>query len=264
MKILTFLTMLCPMYLFASDFTQMSVFGDSLSDCGNKFAVSHELSSATEGALLASTTEPNWQGRASNGWVWTEYLAQFLELPPISPARIEINTDIHVERLSEKSTYFIQLKSQKGNNWSAGGAMALPGNFNNLSKGEGVLSFTGGNILPNSASQIANRINEKGFFDQGTIVTYMLGTNNMWYSLYGDLGQTGSQAAKLAATDINNLIQYHAETIVISNIPDLSGAPWLRGKSNKADEFISSFNGILKERVRRIEQANPSTNIIYV
>ena len=84
----------------------------------------------------------------------------------------------------------------------------------------------------------------------------------MWYSLYGDLGQTGSQAAKLAATDINNLIQYHAETIVISNIPDLSGAPWLRGKSNKADEFISSFNGILKERVRRIEQANPSTNII--
>ncbi|MBU2899104.1 SGNH/GDSL hydrolase family protein [Vibrio hepatarius] len=264
MKILTFLTILCPMYVLAGDFTQISVFGDSLSDCGNKFAVSHQFNSATEGALLASTSVPNWQGRASNGWVWTEYLAQLLELPPLSPARIEINTDIHVEKLNEKISYFIHLKSQKGNNWSVGGAMALPGNFNNLSKGEGVLSFTGGNILPNSSAQISNRINEKGFFDKGTIVTYMLGTNNMWYSLYGDLDQTGPQAAKLAASDINHLIQYHAETIVIANIPDLSDAPWLRDKAHKADEFINSFNRILKERVRLIEQANPSKNIIYV
>ncbi|WP_341663925.1 SGNH/GDSL hydrolase family protein [Vibrio sp.] len=263
MRLLTLFALLCPVYLLASDFKSISSFGDSLSDCGNKFAVSQEFSIATEGALLASTSDPNWQGRASNGRVWTEYLAQMLKLPPVSPARMEINTDIHVEKRDEKSSYFIHMEPQIGNNWSVGGAMALSGNFNNLNKDQDVLSFSGGKVLPNSSLQISNRIAEKGVFQKGTIVTYMAGTNNMWYSLYGELGQTGADAASMVSVDIRKLIDNKAETIIVSNIPDFSKAPWLKDKANEANSFIRSFNQILESQLKDIKQANPSVNIVY-
>ncbi|GLT16677.1 hypothetical protein GCM10007938_04530 [Vibrio zhanjiangensis] len=264
MRLLPLFALLCPMYLLASDFKNISSFGDSLSDSGNKFAVSQAFNKATKGAVLAAATQPNWQGRASNGRVWTEYLAQMLELPPVSPARVEINTDVHVEKRGEKSSYFIHMERQIGNNWSVGGAMALSGNFNNLGTSKDVLSFSGGKVLPNVSSQISNRITEKGVFDKDTIVTYMAGTNNMWYSLYGELGQTGFQAAELVASDIKQLIHYQADTIVLSNIPDFSMAPWLKEKSTETKMFIRNFNETLKHRVERIKQTNPTVNIIYI
>ena len=263
MRLLTLFALLCPFYVLASDFKSISSFGDSLSDCGNKFAVSQEFNLATKGAVLASTSAPNWQGRASNGRVWTEYLAQMLKLPPVSPARVEINTDIHVEKRDEKSSYFIHMEPLLGNNWSVGGAMALTGNFNNLSKGQNVLSFSGGKVLPNSSLQISNRIAEKGAFQKGTIVTYMVGTNNMWYSLYGELGQTGAEAAAMVAVDIRELIDNEAETIIVSNIPDFSAAPWLQDKVVQAEDFIRNFNQILESQLKDIEQANPTVNIVY-
>ena len=150
-----------------------------------------------------------------------------------------------------------------GNNWSVGGAMALTGNFNNLSKGQNVLSFSGGKVLPNSSLQISNRIAEKGAFQKGTIVTYMTVTNNMWYSLYGELGQTGAEAAAMVAVDIRELIDNEAETIIVSNIPDFSAAPWLQDKVVQAEGFIRNFNQILESQLKDIEQANPTVNIVY-
>lgn len=52
---------------------RMIVFGDSLSDTGNVFAL-------TQGAKPESP--PNFQGRFSNGRVWCEYLAGYLGLAP--------------------------------------------------------------------------------------------------------------------------------------------------------------------------------------
>lgn len=56
----------------AGHFTKLVVFGDSLSDTGNVFAV-------TLGAVPASP--PYYAGRFSNGPVWVEYLAAALDLP---------------------------------------------------------------------------------------------------------------------------------------------------------------------------------------
>lgn len=56
----------------AGQFTQLVVFGDSLSDTGRMFVRS--------GGLLP-LSPPNYAGRFSNGPVWAEYLAEALDLP---------------------------------------------------------------------------------------------------------------------------------------------------------------------------------------
>src|SRR5262245_6310055 len=56
---------------FARDYTEVIVFGDSLSDPGNLFAV-------TGGAIPPS---PYFEGRFSNGPVWAELLADALDVP---------------------------------------------------------------------------------------------------------------------------------------------------------------------------------------
>jgi phospholipase/lecithinase/hemolysin len=57
----------------AATFSQLYVFGDSLSDPGNVF----NLSGSTQ------PPAPYFNGRLSNGLVWSEYLAQSLNLAPV-------------------------------------------------------------------------------------------------------------------------------------------------------------------------------------
>ena len=60
----------------AGTFTNLYVFGDSLSDVGNVYV-------ATGGSQPAS---PYYDGRYSNGPVWVEYLAADLGLPRLQPS----------------------------------------------------------------------------------------------------------------------------------------------------------------------------------
>jgi 3-phytase len=62
---------------WAEPISQIVVFGDSLSDCGNVFA-------ATGGATPAA---PYYEGRFSNGPVWVERLAARLGVPTLSPSQ---------------------------------------------------------------------------------------------------------------------------------------------------------------------------------
>lgn len=69
---LVVLLLLAPVSSSAGQFTKLVVFGDSLSDTGNVFAV-------TLGTVPPSP--PYYAGRFSNGPVWVEYLAAALDLP---------------------------------------------------------------------------------------------------------------------------------------------------------------------------------------
>jgi len=68
----------------AGQFTKLVVFGDSLSDTGNVYAV-------TAGAVPPSP--PYYAGRFSNGPVWAEYLAAALDLPAVNYAYGGAQTD---------------------------------------------------------------------------------------------------------------------------------------------------------------------------
>ncbi|HAJ61964.1 MAG TPA: GDSL family lipase [Cyanobacteria bacterium UBA8543] len=66
------LSFLLPLKAMATNFSQLYVFGDSLSDTGNVFT-------ASRGLVPAS---PYFDGRFSNGLIWVDYLAQDLGLNP--------------------------------------------------------------------------------------------------------------------------------------------------------------------------------------
>lgn len=66
------LSFLLPLKAMAISFSQLYVFGDSLSDTGNAFRVS--------GGLVPPP--PYFEGRFSNGLIWVDYLAQDLGLNP--------------------------------------------------------------------------------------------------------------------------------------------------------------------------------------
>ena len=66
------LSFLLPLKAMATNFSQLYVFGDSLSDTGNVFT-------ASRGRVPAS---PYFDGRFSNGLIWVDYLAQDLGLNP--------------------------------------------------------------------------------------------------------------------------------------------------------------------------------------
>ena len=67
------LSFLLPLRAMAATFSQLYVFGDSISDTGNDF-------NATGGQVPPSP--PYFNGRFSNGQIWVDYLAQDLGLNP--------------------------------------------------------------------------------------------------------------------------------------------------------------------------------------
>jgi outer membrane lipase/esterase len=75
-------TLTCPVLAQAGQFDKILVFGDSLSDDGNLYAMTGEQ-------LLPP---PYSQGRASNGDVWVEYLADELETPLVNMAFVGAQT----------------------------------------------------------------------------------------------------------------------------------------------------------------------------
>jgi phospholipase/lecithinase/hemolysin len=67
---------LLPLKTLAASFTQMYVFGDSLSDSGNLFNASVQATG------VGYPPPPYFNGRFSNGFNWVDYLAQDLNLNP--------------------------------------------------------------------------------------------------------------------------------------------------------------------------------------
>lgn len=67
---------LLPLKALAVSFTQMYIFGDSLSDTGNAFNASQQATG------VGSPPPPYFNGRFSNGPIWIDYLAQDLNLNP--------------------------------------------------------------------------------------------------------------------------------------------------------------------------------------
>ena len=58
----------------------------------------------------------------------------------------------------------------------------------------------------------------------------MSGTNNLWFTLFGDLNQTGDKAASYALADVKALIDAGAKQILAANLPNFVDAPWFAGQ----------------------------------
>lgn len=203
----------------ASPYSDLIIFGDSLSDTGNVLA----LSSGTFPAYPAAP------GRFSNGPVWTEYLAAGLGLPAgAQPANLLFT-----------GAAVVPIGPQGGGNYAYGGARtgldgaAFPtsGLFGQLINWNG--SFFGGPLTRAA--------------DPDALYVLMAGANDL-----RDARTTGDATlVDDAATNLVNamalLAQAGARHFLISNVPDLGKTPEAvdLGMTKSSTAVTLAFNAAL-------------------
>ncbi|ELR64026.1 Phospholipase/lecithinase/hemolysin [Photobacterium marinum] len=261
---LTTLLTLLPFCSHAAEFDHITNFGDSLSDIGNKHMITVDMNQATSGKIGIRAAKPNFDGRFSNGPVWTEYLAGFLAKPAPVRGHGEIDSQVVLkDQAGKQITYHYHHNALPGTNWAVGGAMSGLGNFLDIDAAKGFTAKSGLDVLTNTGQQIKLHIANKGQFTGNELVSYMSGTNNLWFTLFGDLNQTGDKAAGFALTDIENLIDAGAKQVLAANIPDFIDAPWFAGQQEKTTRFIQSHNQALKVGLDQLAAAHPDVEIYY-
>ena len=82
----TMFVTLLSVHVHAQLFTDLWVFGDSLSDAGNRNTITLGLKDQGMRPLEAAPSPPYYEGRFSNGPVWTDHLAAGLGLSPLEPS----------------------------------------------------------------------------------------------------------------------------------------------------------------------------------
>lgn len=255
---------LTPLYIHAADFKTISNFGDSLSDIGNKHIITTEMNNITTGKIGIRASNPYFNGHFSNGRVWTEYLADFLSMPMPTRAHGKIESNIILKNQDNKLVvYHYKSAAQLGTNWAVGGAMSGLGNFIDIDAANGFTATSGLDVLTNSGQQIKQRIANKGQFNDNQLISYMSGTNNLWFTLFGNLNQTGDKAASYALADVKSLIDAGAKHILVANIPNFVDAPWFAGKQDATAQFIQSHNQALKIGLKKLAINYPKLEIFY-
>ena len=217
----------------AQTYNRLVVFGDSLSDNGNLFA-------ATAGAQPPAGFY--WQGRFSNGPVFTELLGfnagRYAAGAPVTGS---INYAFGGSRTDTLATpgpgmrTQLQLYTGAGGTFGANDLVSVLGGANNIFQ----RLTTFGALLPGDP-QLAN--------PQGYV----------------------APTALAAAADINFIVNdiatRGAGTILVSNLPKLSLTPQFRGTAAAplADYAITTFNGSLATQLFGTAAARPGSNIILM
>ncbi len=86
LTIVSLLISIAPASFAATSIEKIIVFGDSLSDNGNLYALTSKLNAVTSWVPVLPKNPPYYKGRFSNGPVWIEYVAQVLNVPLVDYA----------------------------------------------------------------------------------------------------------------------------------------------------------------------------------
>ncbi len=213
-------------------------FGDSLSDTGNLFAV-------TRGAQPASP--PYFQGRFSNGPVFTEVLAGGVNSMQTAGARALLGVPVN---------------PNASQNYAFGAAVT----------GLTPAAPAAGSVPVGIRSQIEAFARADGRFAPGDVVTLLGGANNLRGALLGGSPAAVPGATAVAVTDIalasGRLAQLGAPTVAVLTLPDLSLTPEVRAAGPVAGSLASQatqgFNGGVARAVSSVAAAAPGTNFHLV
>ena len=197
----------------ASPFRSVVSFGDSLSDTGNLYANS--------GGTFPPA--PYYQGRASDGLLWNEYLA----------------SDLGSELLME-------------DNYAYFGAMSDHRNFN-----EGALPFPLFGLSQQIDQYLSDRPETR--IHPRTLVILGIGSNDFFDFLEkgGDFPIPNGIDNTVAA--LQRLVAAGARHFLVLNIPELSKTPAFSGQSDAAKAQISflcaHYNAILDQALQAVSDA---------
>ena len=226
------------MQAVASDYSRLIIFGDSLSDPGNAFAIRGEQTlppyDTLDTLLVPSAPYARGGHHLSNGETWIEQLGQALKL--------------------KRSTGPAWRESGMFTNYAVGGARARDDGINvNLSDQVG--AFTG---LPNSGELL-----------DGALVVLWFGGNDVRDAVANnDPGAIG-QAVTAIVLNISALHAAGARDFLIGNSPDIGLVPAITIADQGTPLDLAaiatgasmSFNGALEAQLGILEGALPGINI---
>ncbi len=215
-------------------FTNQYSFGDSLSDSGNLFAATSLFS-----GVAPTPGAPYFQGRFSNGRVFTELLGNTMALSAISPASVKTSL-----------------------NFAYGGATA---------GGTGTLP-------PSMAVQLGLYQSRAITPAKTDLFTIFFGSNDLIPVLSSpataanpvNLDIAGAAAAATVAGGVQSLVGLGAKNIVVAGLPNLGATPRSVALGGTAQAFglraSSAFNAELRSRLGVIAASAPAAdvNLVYV
>lgn len=198
------LSQLFAMECLGTSFDRLIVFGDSLSDVGN-------LDAATFGLQPGSDY---FEGRFSNGPVYSEQLAEKLGLGPLRPSRDD------------------------GLNYAHGGART-----------SGTTFFEGGLFIQDFDEQL-----EVFFEDQqlsgGDLVVVFVGSNDF---ILGE-AQNAEGRANRVVTQLERLVDSGAENLLSINLPLMGETPDGRSDRESLNARAEAFNTRLAQGVENLQE----------
>lgn len=206
-----------PVKALAQQFNQYFIFGDSLVDNGNLYRLTGNQ---------FPTSPPYFQGRFSNGPVWSEILGAELKIVPASSI-----------------------------NFAVGGSTS--GNTNSLS---GLL----GAQLPSLPFQINQFVTSQGAIDPNTLFAISIGAND-YLARPLILRATDSQVVvNNISTTVNTLIDKGARNIIVSNLPTLGSTPQEQalGTASTSTNLTLEHNQNLNIALGTIARSRKDVNII--
>ena len=228
------LAAIAPLEASAASFSQLYVFGDSLSDSGNLYQSTFNL----------IPQSPPYAEQLTNGPLWVDYLAEDLMLEPASFIDVLVNP--------------ASTDSSDGINFAFGGASTGTGNILAPDLPVGALSqvsaFEG--FVNTSLLQPA----------EDALYIYFAGSNDLAGSdvtppqteLSIPLGDT--------KTALETLIETGAQNILVSNLPDFSVTPRFNQLPEEATAAISNqvtaYNQGLSATLDALATSNPAVNVI--
>jgi len=205
----------------AADYRVVS-FGDSLSDVGNTF----EFTSGSK-----PSSPPYFQGRFSNGPVWTEILAG-----------------------GAMNKFSSVINNAKDTNFAFGGAFA----------------GTGGQV-PTIPTQIGAYLQKGGKFAAKDVVTLLGGANDIFVltpaSTATDTKKVATAAADAMAANLASVLKAGAKVVVISNLPALDKTPQAKlapGLGTVYALATKTYNARLAAKVTAARTANPTAKIVVL
>ena len=205
----------------APPFSNILVFGDSLSDTGNIYA-------ASGGTVVPA---PYYDGRVSNGPMWTERLAQELGLPNALPS-------------------FVHTLEEGGTNYAWYGAETGTGLSDSLT--------------PNLGTQIGMFLSDGGTLSGKELILIRGGTNDLFAAATAGDELTASALTASALTAAANIV-YHVKTLalaggevfLVSNLGGVGQTPFLQQLGPPfpaaADSWEFVFNAALDAALDGLE-----------
>ncbi|WP_293093184.1 SGNH/GDSL hydrolase family protein [Moorena sp. SIO3I6] len=245
------------------DFSNLYVFGDSLSDSGNLFNISKASNQLNPTIPITPQSPPYFQGRFSNGPIWVDYLADALDIEvkpstdlsvvlPESPILSPITITPDGPRVS---FFFNGATTNQSVNFAFGGSQAGLAGLGEF-----------GALLPGLLTQVPGFTNDLILSDQ-------MADPNALYILWSGANDYQSadppnpnQVVSNIQTALNSLYNFGARNFLVLNLPDLGKIP----QSLRLDSVLSSgltdlseqHNSLLDSTLNLLSQSLADINLI--